>query len=557
MTTPCRGGGARRPRVAAATACVAGRVLTSAGAPFTGANVVAWNLDDAADALSWVSGAALVDAGAYTICGLRPGARYRIEVQEIDARFAGGSRVGRFSTPAILPGPPESWNGAGESSDPALDPPASFEVAQVAAGTTRSGVDLRLNRQAFAVLNPTWGLGETPIDFAVGDFDGDGRQDFVGVQFGFDPGNIITFSRGRGDGTFDPPVQVDEFNGNESVVAGQFNAALDSHLDVAVASESTGEVRVYFGNGHGGFGPPQTLVAGQVIDGISSKLATAHLRPRGGEPRRRRRPGPRPLRPRAGRAADQLHPLLDHAAARRWQRRLRAGAPLQSGGGDPARDHPPGLRPRRAHRRRLRRLVLRVAGAKIHLGLGNGAGGVGEVLAVWGLAEFPAGSPGEMDAGDFDGDGKLDLLLSDGSASSFFGIADFVPRLSVLLQRELGGEVGPCIPGDQTLCLAAGRFRVEATWTTAQGSGPAHAVPLTADTGYLWFFAPSNVEVVVKVLDACLFNQRFWVFAGGLTDVAVELRVTDSQTGQRRTYRNPLGAPYQPLQDTGAFATCP
>ena len=110
---------------------------------------------------------------------------------------------------------------------------------------------------------------------------------------------------------------------------------------------------------------------------------------------------------------------------------------------------------------------------------------------------------------------------------------------------------------DDVLCLNQGRFQVAANWRTADASGRAHAVQLTSDTGYLWFFDPNNVEVVVKVLDACEPFGRFWVFAGGLTNVEVDLVVTDSMTGQTNTYHNNLNQPFAPLQDTDAFATCP
>ncbi len=81
---------------------------------------------------------------------------------------------------------------------------------------------------------------------------------------------------------------------------------------------------------------------------------------------------------------------------------------------------------------------------------------------------------------------------------------------------------------------------------------------LTDDSGYFWFFGASNVELVTKVLNACVdpFN-RHWVFAAGLTDVEVELVVTDTVTGQVKRYQNPRGAAYKPVQDTDAFATCP
>ena len=88
------------------------------------------------------------------------------------------------------------------------------------------------------------------------------------------------------------------------------------------------------------------------------------------------------------------------------------------------------------------------------------------------------------------------------------------------------------------------------------GSDTASAVPLSSDTGFLWFFDPANLEVIVKVLDACDFAGHFWVFAGGLTDVGVELSVTDTLTGETRRYDNMLGDPFQPIRDTEAFASC-
>jgi hypothetical protein len=108
------------------------------------------------------------------------------------------------------------------------------------------------------------------------------------------------------------------------------------------------------------------------------------------------------------------------------------------------------------------------------------------------------------------------------------------------------------------MCLNGGRFRVEASFRTSQGqSGQAHAVQLVEDSGYLWFFNPNNIEVVVKVLNACTVNNRYWVFAGGLTNVEVQLIVTDTQTGVQKRYTNPINTAFQPIQDTNALAVCP
>jgi photosystem II stability/assembly factor-like uncharacterized protein len=120
----------------------------------------------------------------------------------------------------------------------------------------------------------------------------------------------------------------------------------------------------------------------------------------------------------------------------------------------------------------------------------------------------------------------------------------------------LAGAGGPrsCAPDDQTLCLNGGRFRVAATWTRPDAtSGAGHAVSLTGDTGYFWFFDSSNVEVIVKVLEACGVNAHRWVFASGLTNVQVTLTVTDVVAATTNTYTNPQATAFRPVQDTTAF----
>ena len=116
---------------------------------------------------------------------------------------------------------------------------------------------------------------------------------------------------------------------------------------------------------------------------------------------------------------------------------------------------------------------------------------------------------------------------------------------------------GSCTASPTTLCLNDDRFQVQATFTTGGQSGTAQVVELTPDTGSLWFFNSSNVEAVVKVLNGCGTNNRYWVFAGGLTNVRTVITVTDTETGATRTYVNPQNTAFQPIQDTNAFATCP
>jgi hypothetical protein len=121
-----------------------------------------------------------------------------------------------------------------------------------------------------------------------------------------------------------------------------------------------------------------------------------------------------------------------------------------------------------------------------------------------------------------------------------------------------GGGTGPCSPDADTLCLHADRFKVEATFQApGQAAGTAQIVKLTDESGYLWFFSSTNVEAVVKVLNACGFNNRFWVFLAGLTNVRVDLTVTDTETGATKTYTNPQSTLFLPRADTDALPVCP
>ena len=100
---------------------------------------------------------------------------------------------------------------------------------------------------------------------------------------------------------------------------------------------------------------------------------------------------------------------------------------------------------------------------------------------------------------------------------------------------------GPCVAGAETLCLAGGRFEVEVHWRTGETNGTGKVVPSSDQTGMVWFFDASNIELIVKVLDGRPVNGAFWVFYGGLSDVEYWITVTDSQTGRSRTYYNEQG----------------
>ncbi len=126
-----------------------------------------------------------------------------------------------------------------------------------------------------------------------------------------------------------------------------------------------------------------------------------------------------------------------------------------------------------------------------------------------------------------------------------------VPQ-AVRSTSPLAGQV--CEPSATRLCLNGGRFAVEMSWRDPRGrEGVGTAVPLSADTGTFWFFDAANVETVVKVLDGRLVNGHYWLFYGSLSNVDFDLQVTDTETGETRTYQN-RGRRFGSVGDTRAFA---
>ena len=132
--------------------------------------------------------------------------------------------------------------------------------------------------------------------------------------------------------------------------------------------------------------------------------------------------------------------------------------------------------------------------------------------------------------------------------------ADALARLD-----EIVAEAGSCTPSATRLCLGeGGRFAAEVSWTNYSGqSGDGTAYPLTGDSGLFWFFAPENLEMLVKVVDGCDFNGYHWVYAAATTDVAYELTLTDTRNGLTRRFTNTLGTASPAFTDSTAFPCAP
>ncbi len=118
----------------------------------------------------------------------------------------------------------------------------------------------------------------------------------------------------------------------------------------------------------------------------------------------------------------------------------------------------------------------------------------------------------------------------------------------------ISGATWQCAATPANLCLGNGRFAVQVSWRVpSQGTnGVGNAVGLTSDTGYFWFFTSNNIELMIKVVDGRVFNNKFWVFYGALSNVEYTITVTDMASGAVKTYNNSSGT-LASVADTSAF----
>jgi hypothetical protein len=98
------------------------------------------------------------------------------------------------------------------------------------------------------------------------------------------------------------------------------------------------------------------------------------------------------------------------------------------------------------------------------------------------------------------------------------------------------------------------RFEVLVEWAEGQPvTGRLRPREVGRDSGLFWFFDPGNAELLIKILDGCALNGHFWVFLGGLTDLAVVVRVDDRLVGANAFYTNAGGSALEPQFDVRAF----
>jgi hypothetical protein len=112
--------------------------------------------------------------------------------------------------------------------------------------------------------NPAIPLGTSPDAVAVGDFDGDGRQDIAvanyGTAYGAHP-DTVTILKGNGSGLFSKIEEIPVGRSPTAIASGDLNE--DGHLDLVVASSNSSDVSILIATGDGGLAPVGRLTVGQ------------------------------------------------------------------------------------------------------------------------------------------------------------------------------------------------------------------------------------------------------------------------------------------------------
>ena len=149
-------------------------------------------------------------------------------------------------------------------------------------------------------------------------------------------------------------------------------------------------------------------------------------------------------------------------------------------------------------------------------------------------------------AGSFQSFGNYDV---DGSTS---------PKCDDVIVSASTTTPGSCSSNGTTLCLK-NRFAVTlfAENNPTRGTESTNGAAVHVNDTFGFFATPpltdaNDLQAFVKAIDGRPINNKFWIFLGGLTDLRLTFTVTDTQTGQRKTYVKPAASTCG-WNDTSAF----
>ena len=305
------------------------------------------------------------------------------------------------------------------------------------------GIHLGLGDGTFR--EPSVGLGLSAVNpdlqaMVSGDFNGDGKLDLVVEETG---GGTIAVLLGNGDGTFQAPkfyavgTSSYPFGPGNTLVAGDFNG--DGRLDLAVASNRSNDVSVLLGNGDGTFqnqvtyavgSGPSALVAGDFNGDGRLDLAVANV-------------GSNDVSVLLGNGDGTFQPAKEYAAGS-TPAALVAGDFNGDGKLDMAVDDGGDANGNGI-------------GVSVLLGNGDGTFQAAKEYAVSGFASG-------LVAGDFNGDGRLDLAITDQADNTIFlllgnGDGTFQAQKTIAAGVQAYTLVAGDFNGDGRLDLATADYR--------------------------------------------------------------------------------------------------
>ncbi len=139
-------------------------------------------------------------------------------------------------------------------------------------------------------------------------------------------------------------------------------------------------------------------------------------------------------------------------------------------------------------------------------------------------------------------------------------ISDGVLDSAVFLQGGTLTGSSACVADATTACLLNGRFEVKVQWTDYSHvtRDALRAAAGTSDSQIFYFQDPNNWEFLIKIINGCSLNNRYWVYFAAATDVGYVVTVRDTGSAAApKQYTNPLGNASPAVNDSNAFATCP
>jgi hypothetical protein len=158
-----------------------------------------------------------------------------------------------------------------------------LDIVTANASSASNNISVLLNQGSGTFGAPaTFATATHPTSLAIGDLNGDGKQDIVTANYA---SNNVSVLFGKGDGTFQAAVNYSCGAEPETVVVADFNS--DGHPDIATVNYSPSSVSVLLNKGDGTFaghvdyntgsGPYSLDVADVNHDGVPDIVTTNHV----------------------------------------------------------------------------------------------------------------------------------------------------------------------------------------------------------------------------------------------------------------------------------------